>query len=192
MTRLLNPVQLFRRIRSAICFRSNPSAPWLCPDAIRLLQSHLDPRMCALEFGSGRSTTWIGKRVGSHAGIEYIRDWHQKILKLIRGNDFSDITCWDIPLDHPSSDPEREAYDPLPNYLLVCDEFDDASLDFILVDGHYRTHCVRQARRLIKSCGLLMVGDAQRWDSLPVGPRSLLPDWDASNGVKLTTTWRRS
>ena len=81
-----------------------------------------------------------------------------------------------IPLEHPLLAPERDAYDPLPAYVGVLEEFEDISLDFVFVDGHYRTTCIKAAPAKLRSGGLLAVDDTNMWD--------------ASGGPPVPATWR--
>ena len=67
-----------------------------------------------------------------------------------------------MPLDHPPAEPTRPVYEPLPRYVAVFNEFEDGSLDFVVVDGHYRQACILAALPKLKVGGLLML-DNSNW-----------------------------
>ena len=76
----------------------------------------------------------------------------------------------------------------------MLNDFEDASLDLIEVDGLYRTDCIRASVRKLKPGGLLLVDDFERWpsrDSVPIPDNWLLID-ESSNGVKRTCIWQRA
>jgi hypothetical protein len=97
-----------------------------------------------------------------------------------------------VPLDHPEGAPEQEVYDPLPRYVAVAADFPDDSLDFVVIDGRYRTHCIRQSLGKLKPGGLLLVDDANLW---PNARPPVPPDWPevhrSSNGLKITAIFRK-
>ena len=108
------------------------------------------------------------------------------------GHDSSNVDYRFIPLDHPECAPEQPIYSPLPAYVAVVANCPDKSLDFVVVDGHYRTTCIAAVLSKIKPGGLLLVDDANRWpgDAPPVPC-----DWPevsrTTNGIKFTVIWRK-
>lgn len=57
------PKYIVSRLREKIDHKLHPANPWLPRDAVRLLAQLLRPDDVAPEFGSGRSTFWITRRV---------------------------------------------------------------------------------------------------------------------------------
>ena len=173
--------------------RMNPDKPWLCRGAITYCEMHLTKSMACIEFGSGRSTAWFAERIGRITSIEHDVRWYEQVREMLEQANASNIDYRLIPLDHPPDEPEQDTYAPTPAYVAVLDQFEDASLDVIVVDGHYRTHCIRASMSRLKSGGLLLVDDVDLWPSLDALP--IPDDWElvdeSSNGIKRTCIWRR-
>ena len=186
------PRMAFRRLLYWRWERRNPDKPWLTPGAVAFLESHLAPPMVGLEFGSGRSTPWFAARLGHLTSIEHHAGWAATVRTRLADLGRTNVDHRLIPLDHTETEPERESYDPLPEYVAAVAGFVDRSLEFIAVDGHYRTQCIRFALEKLKPGGLLLVDDANLWpgDAPPVPA-----DWPVvsrtSNGLKITAVWRR-
>ena len=82
-------------------------------------------------------------------------------------------------------------------YVKVLDEFDDNSIDIILVDGEYRGHCALRALKKLRNGGILVV-DNVNWflpstskspnaRNLEQGPRDMA--W--RDFEERTKDWRR-
>lgn len=186
------PGRLLHRLRYWAWERMNPDKPWMCPGTIAFCQNHLSPSMRAVEFGSGRSTLWFSKLVGRLTSVEHDAKWHEQVQLLLAENNAANVTYLHVPLDHPASQPEQDDYSPTPKYVAVADGFADGSLGFAVVDGHYRTHCVRHLVPKMAPGGLLLVDDVNMWpsvESLPV-PASWPVVDDSTNGVKRCVIWR--
>src|SRR5689334_11143666 len=125
--------------------RNNQDKPWLCPGAVEYCEKHLRPDMVGLEFGSGRSTAWFASKLRKLISIEHSEPWFGKVQQALRQKHCDNVDYRLIPLDHPEPEPERPAYDPLPAYVAVLNSFADESLDLVIVDGHYRSTCIRAA-----------------------------------------------
>jgi hypothetical protein len=170
---------------------THPNEPWISPDAVRFCATHLSYTEIGLEWGSGCSTRWYAKRLKTLLSIESDPHWHAKVNRTIRR--LPNVECRFIPLEHPLDEPTKPDYDPLPEYVAVAKQFLDDSLDFVVVDGHYRQACVKQALPKLKPGGLLLVDDfgfvpsLQEWGvpcSWPVVHKS-------SNSYKDTIIWRK-
>lgn len=183
---LTRPRLLFHRIRYWLWERSNPDKPWLCAGTIRFCERHLHRDMRAMEFGSGRSTLWFAKRVGHLISIEHDAQWAAKVREQLRAAAISNVDFRHLPLDHPLEEPERPTYVPTPAYVAAADGVADRSLDLVIIDGHYRTHCVRQSVPKVAPGGFLLVDDINLWPSpaaLPIPPTWRVAD-DSTNGIK--------
>lgn len=90
-------------------------------------------------------------------------------------------------------EPERERYDPLPSYVRVLAEFNEGDLDFIVVDGHYRTTCIKRSLGKLRPGGLLLVDDVNFWSSFDdMGiPRSWRLVDMSGNGLKRAGIWEK-
>ncbi len=189
---LSQPVLAFHRVRYWCWEKLHPEYPWLCPGTIRFLGRHLTRSTRALEFGSGRSTVWLAGLIGHITSVEYDRRWFARVQALLEKKKFTNVDYRHLPLEHPAMEPERPDYEPMPAYVRVADEFPRGSLDLVVVDGHYRTHCVRRAVPRLRPGGLLLVDDVNRWpslDSLPVPAGWVVVD-DSGNGMKRCVIWR--
>ena len=155
-----HPKYTLRRLGYFVYERLHPGEPWIAQDAVAFCDRNLDRTMRGLETGSGRSTAWFAKRLKHLTSVEHDRAWYEKVEKRIRHLENIDYRY--VPLDHPEGEPTRAEYEQTPRYVAVFDEFDDASLDFVVVDGHYRQACVRAALSKLRSGGLLLV-DNSNW-----------------------------
>ena len=189
---LKRPRMLAARIRYWVWERWNPDKPWLCPGTIAFCEAHLTRSMRGLEFGSGRSTQWFAQHLGHLTSVEHVREWHEQVTGTLASAGIGNVDYRLVPLDHPEAEPERREYSPTPAYVAVADAFPDRSLDFVLVDGHYRTHCVAHAVPKVAPGGYLVVDDANMWpalDALPVPSGWRVAD-DSTNGVKRCLIWQ--
>lgn len=153
------PPILYRRLLQVRFQRANPDAPWLTESAVLLLDSWLKRSDRGWEWGSGRSTTWFAERVAHLTSIEHHEAWHKKVsekistLKVAGKVDYRHIPCdsgdyGDVPA-HPYSD----------SILSIP----DSSLDFVLVDGVIRRSCFANAISKVKTGGLLILDNAERF-----------------------------
>src|SRR5687767_10105169 len=61
--------------------------PWLTRGMVEILQTWLRPEDRGLEFGSGRSTLWLGTRVGHLTSVEHDPEWYATISEKLRSSD---------------------------------------------------------------------------------------------------------
>jgi hypothetical protein len=187
---LTRPRMALARVRYWRWERANPDKPWMCPGTIKFCQAHLAKSMVAVEFGSGRSTRWFSTLVGRLLSVEHNAQWYRVVQKQMAGATNVDYRL--VPLNHPESEGERSEYSPVPDYVAVADGLEDQSIDFAVVDGHYRTHCVRHLIPKIAPRGYLLVDDVNLWPSpeaLPVPAGWSVAD-DSTNGIKRCIIWQ--
>jgi len=180
------------RVRYWFWERANPDKPWMCPGTIKFCQGHLSKSMTALEFGSGRSTRWFSTLVGRLISVEHNAEWYKVVQKQLADASASNVDYRLIPLNHSETEGERPEYSPVPDYVAVADSMENKSIDFAVVDGHYRTHCVRHLIPKIAPGGYLLVGDMNLWPSpeaLPVPASWRIVD-DSTNGIKRCIVWQ--
>lgn len=147
------PRYIHDRIREGRYRRDHPDWPWLTAPAVELLSAWLKPTDAAVEFGSGRSTLWFARRVGSLTSVEDDRDWYERMSGEV------------IPLgvDYRLC-PTRE------EYVAPLNELEPGSLDFALVDGSYRDECAVKLLPAMKAGGLLAVDNANWYIHRPRTP----------------------
>jgi predicted O-methyltransferase YrrM len=134
--------------------RRYPDAPWLVPSSIEYLDQLLQPSFRAFEWGSGRSTIWIAKRSHFLMSVEGRKVWYQEMLNRIEDEGLMGkvrIYLAEVTTEFAFQPDEIE------RYAGVIDAVSDASLDFVLVDGHFRTACLRRCLRKIRLDGILVI-----------------------------------
>ncbi|MEA2405000.1 MAG: hypothetical protein QOE08_1647 [Thermoleophilaceae bacterium] len=122
-----------------------PDAPWYPPAAARRIEALLEPGWTLIEFGSGMSTPWYGRRVARLLSIELNTHWHGQITRLLEAEGLSNVRYERRPL--------TEAYYDL-------SDFADGSVDFVAVDGGDRYECVRAAIPKIRPGGWLYLDNS--------------------------------
>lgn len=185
------PRYVLARSREVIDHRARPADPWLTREAIGLLDRLLRPADVAVEFGSGRSTTWFAKRVGRLTSVEDNAEWFRIVTEKLKAAGQANVDYLHRPRDVPDTDGAKAAY------VRVLDGMADESLDFVLVDGIYRNHCAVRAVAKVKRGGMIAV-DNVNWflPSATHSPASRGPDDPPVDEVwgtfaQQTKTWRR-
>ncbi|MCA9471710.1 MAG: class I SAM-dependent methyltransferase [Nitrospirales bacterium] len=157
--REIHPSYLWRFGVQRIFHRTYPETPLLTSSAVILLDNWLKPTDLGLEYGSGRSTIWIARRIAKLTTVEHEAVWFNRVQQKIAHSGLSGKIDYrliptnggqmDEPYDHP--------------YALVADEMEDTSLDFVLIDGQMRLRCLERALPKLKSGGLLVLDGANRY-----------------------------
>ena len=75
------PPYAIKRIAQVRFQASNPWAPWLTAAAVTALQELLKPEDIGFEFGSGRSTVWLARRVRLLHSMEHVPEWYGRVQK---------------------------------------------------------------------------------------------------------------
>ena len=189
---LKRPSLIVPRLQFWVWERMNPDKPWLCPETVAFCEATLSRSMTAVEFGSGRSTRWLSTLVGHLTSVEHDPVWYAQVKRQLDNASVTNVWYRLVPLNHPESEPERAEYSPTPEYVALTDDFTDRSLGFAVVDGHYRTHCVRHLIPKMAPGGFLLVDDVNMWpsiESLPI-PRNWRVADDSTNGIKRSVVWQ--
>ena len=185
-----HPKLIVDQVKFKIWLRRNPDAPWISPKAVEYLDKKLNKEMNALEWGSGRSSTWYAKRVGKLLTIEHNKIWYRVVLSQMKKDGISNVEIRHVSLDHPEDEPSKDHYDVIPKYVRVVDEYDNNSLDFVSIDGHYRGACVKEVKNKIKKGGYLLIDNT---DWIPIEQWGIPKEWkivhNSTNGVTQTTIW---
>ena len=182
------PVYVARRLAYKAYERRHPDEPWLAQGAVRFLDRELPRDGRGLEWGSGRSTAWFAARLAGLTSIEMDAEWYAKVKEKVDGN----VDLRHVPIEHGLREETPDFPEPTPRYVAVIDEWEDASLDFVLVDGHYRLACVREALPKLKPGGLFAIDNTNWLDDLT---RWGVPgDWplvhQSENVMTQTSVWR--
>lgn len=171
----------------------HPGEPWMGRRVIRFCEEQLEPTMSVLEWGSGRSTVWFGRRVGELTSVEYDAAWHARTTRRIEAAGLTRVRCLLVELDDDPPERARPYSDEAPAYVAVAQAFADESLDLVIVDGHYRQACIAAALPKLRPGGLLLV-DNTNW--MPLSEWGVPDGWpvvhQSANVVDAeTAVWRK-
>ncbi len=157
-----HPEALARRLAGEVYRKFRPDEPWISLKAVKYCEKNLSKDHLALEWGSGRSTIWFAKRVGKIVSVEDKKSWFDYVDSKMKELKLNNVDYRYIDLDHPIDEPAKMFYDVTPKYVAIAEEFSDESLDFVVVDGHYRQACIQAVIPKLKKGGLLLV-DNSNW-----------------------------
>lgn len=189
---LSNPIDFLRRINGKIYRRFHPHEPWISLDAVKYCELNLKKSFKALEWGSGRSTVWFANRVGKLTSVEDNKKWFEIVSNRLNELKLTHVDYRFIELDHPINEPAKPIYQVQPRYVAVINEFDDNSLDFVVVDGHYRQACINAVIPKLKSGGLLLVDNSNWMPKDNWGVPKAWPICHSSHGFDgETTIWQK-
>lgn len=153
----LTPRYLFNRLSEIRYQKMNPDKPWLTRRANELLEDLLIDKSLGLEFGSGRSTIWLAKRIKFLTSVEHKRQWYDIVNQGLKEQGIESVKLLLCESDAGTDDPGEKT-----EYVGVIDSFKDESLDFALVDGIYRADCANKVVSKIRPGGVLVV-DNVNW-----------------------------
>ena len=117
----------------------HPDWPMLTKDAILWLDKRLTKSMVGIEFGGGRSTLWLAKRLFWLYSVEHDPLWvreAENVANIVTGN-----------------------------FVLYALDYSANALDFALIDGEQRDACALTMVDRLKSGGILVVDDIERYNS---------------------------
>jgi predicted O-methyltransferase YrrM len=154
--------------------------------SIELLDQLINSNDIGVEYGSGRSTFWFAKRCKHLTSFENNKKWFTIVSSKIAT--LKNVTYELLELNE---DPIAAAY-----YKSIFN-FNNESLDFIVIDGKYRDLIAIEAIEKLKKGGILIFDNAERYfpnkynvpesignnsDKVPVQIKQL---------VKTTENWRK-
>jgi SAM-dependent methyltransferase len=153
-------IELWRRAERR---RGEPTVPLLAMQAVQFLDAWLRNGDVMLEYGSGGSTRWFGKRVARLVSVENDPSWYERVKAQTVGNPRVELHLvqgeWGRRLDDPSL-PDWRVVAPS-GYVEFLEKMDDNSFDVVLDDGLGRDAVGTSALRVLKPGGLLI------WDDDP-------------------------
>ena len=127
------PRYLCNRFKLFLYEIKHPDHPWLTQQVNEILQSWLRKADIGLEWGSGQSTIWFTKRIANLTSVEHDPYWYEKVKRKLVECNVTNTKLYYIP-------PKYEEIENDP-YVKIADNFPDNSLDFVLVDGIFRSEC---------------------------------------------------
>jgi len=133
-----------------VAFGMRPELPWISYDAIDMLRKHLKPDSRVLEFGSGMSTIFYAKHAGEVVSVEDNKVWFDSISKVFKQNQVTNIA-----------------------YSLAGTQADYVNagvkaggvFDLIMVDGSFRSDCIRVSLPLLASGGIIYLDNSDKHSS---------------------------
>jgi len=178
------PRYIYNRIVLALYEKQHPDSPWLTSSAVSILSTYLKNSDIGLEWGSGRSTVWFAERVKHLVSVEDNHEWYQRVkekLDYLKLNNTKYLLSTD-----------RESY------IGAADQFQENSLDFVLVDGRdYRSTCAVKAVSKVRTGGVIVLDNANWFlpssshspnsRTYEAGPAS--DEWQ--HFLELVNDWRR-
>lgn len=172
------PRYLFDRSQLALRQRAHSGDPWLTRNAVVFLAEWLRGGDTCLEWGSGRSTSWLSRHGVRVFTVEHDPIW----AKLLT--------------DSPTSaGVELAVVTPENTTAYAGAHATLAEVDLALVDGIHRDVCALRAVELVKPGGLIVVDNVERY--LPSSSRApesrgdAVPDAGWAQFAKITGSWRR-
>lgn len=158
---------IFDRIREIIYHTTHPAYPWLTKEANSILLSHLKKSDTGLEFGSGRSTLWFARRIAILTSVEHDQRWYKRTSKVIKEKNIFNVNYLLFEENRDEEDGEGT------KYVGVAERFSKDSLDFVLIDGLYRSACANAVLDKIHTGSLLII-DNVNWylPSASISPSS--------------------
>ena len=131
--------------------------PWYVPDSIKYIEQIMQPHYIGWEWGSGRSSIWFAKRVTRHYCVEGRRAWYNQITGQIREQDLENK----VYLQLAEVTTEYEFYpQEVERYAATIDVMDDGSLDYVIIDGHFRLECLEHCLPKIRGGGYLIIDNS--------------------------------
>lgn len=164
------PRYIGSRIAEKYYYTAHPDHPWLTRTANEILAAYLKKSDIGLEFGSGRSTVWFSKRVGHLTSVEHDKVWFQKVSQILKDNNLNNIDYY----LHPRNLADEQGGET--DYVKVFQRIKTDSVDFVLIDGIYRDFCALESIRVIRSGGVMIIDNVNRYlpsDSYAPNSRTL-------------------
>lgn len=185
--RLWTPRYVIDRISGAMNRRLHPDWPWLTAAAVRFLDQYLRPGDVGLEWGAGRSTLWLAKRVQRLTTVEHNTQWYEKVRARLQKAKTPNVDLHLAELDGGAASP----------YIRATHRIPAGTLDFVLVDGELRHFATETAMKLLRLGGLLILDNANWYlastSRAPKTVRATLQEWrdiesELSRWRRLSTT----
>ena len=176
----ITPRYLLARTTLALESLHHPDHPWLTRQAIGMLDSWLRPTDAVFEWGSGRSTLWLAKRVATLISVEHDAAWFMNVSSQIKDSGLQNVQYRHVDdTGVPTNEPGQSGY------VGVAAEVPTGSMDCVLVDGQHRDECTVQGMRIVAPGGLLVLDNANWYlshrthspSSIGLDPHKMTKEW---------------
>ncbi|WP_410221823.1 FkbM family methyltransferase [Pedobacter sp.] len=119
--------------------------PWVTYSFIDFIKSRLNKSLSVFEYGSGNSTLFYAKRVGSVVSVEHDEAWYKKIVNEKAENAEMIFTRLETNGEYAQK------------AMLTGKKF-----DVIIVDGRDRINCCKHAVNALSANGVVVLDDSER------------------------------
>jgi len=145
LAKLFSPRYLRSKV-ALIAYESlNPDVPWFTQDAIERLEAWLRPTYRGFEWGSGRSSAWLGRRSASLVSVEHHEAWHARVRRSLAEAGLANVDYRLVPEDH---------------YVSVVEDFPDRHFDYVIVDGLFRDEALLRSLPKVRPGGWVVFDNA--------------------------------
>lgn len=112
-------------------------------EEIDFLTSHLTKDSYALEYGSGRSTLAIAKRVRHLVSVEHKIDYYNSTRALLSSNGITNTTLLHVPAGEEPTGEDDGTYEQFKDYVAAPWQYvtENTQFDIALIDGRARVAC---------------------------------------------------
>jgi hypothetical protein len=163
--------------------------PWITYPALSMLQRVVRPQYRVFEYGCGNSSLWWSRQVAQIASVEHEEGWAAAVsdtapanltVTLKRRHDHAAPQLLKMTTDFFRTAPELPLSGDEPHDLshgLVCEGFAAYALeiakygkdyfDIVVIDGMARSLTTWVALKYIKSDGIVVFDNAERWQYNP-------------------------
>lgn len=171
------PRYIVDRSLNALSNFAHPQWPWWTPKAVEILERCLKPSDIVFEWGAGRSTLWLARRVHQITSVEHDPAWFEKVRDRADRLQLANIALKLVGQEAAGEEHESQAS----AYAGAICRFGD-SFDVIIIDGIHRGRCALAAVRKLRSGGMIVV-DNGNWylPSASRAPASRTPHQGAAS-----------
>ncbi len=141
LLKLLSPAYLINKLKLIRYETTHPDFPWITQTATVAFDALLRPTHHGLEWGSGNGSIWIAQRCAALVSIEHHRAWYDKVSSKLRERGIGNV---DYRLVEEGQ------------YLAPIDEFQDETLDFVVVDGLFRDGAFLRSMPKVREGGFIL------------------------------------
>ena len=131
------------------------ASPWLTEKSIEFLNDFLISNdKIVLEFGMGASTIWLSQRCKFLTSVDHDPVWFNEVKNHINESNVF-LNLFESNVIHETDLIEK-------SYSHIVDQFDDESLDMILIDGRCRVDCFFLSEPKLRSGGIMVLDNSER------------------------------
>lgn len=149
------PRYVVNRTRLFFYEKLHKNEPWIPSKAVKAIDKALHKNMKGIEFGSGRSTVWYASRINHLVSVEDHKEWFKQVQGELEKSSVSNVKYV-----YKSSDEGVTGHSEYGDFI---NNFENESIDFIVVDGKYRDRIANDAIQKLSAGGILLLDDSERY-----------------------------